>query len=70
MKKRAALHGAPSEQSAAIRRLLSRPPSERAVTFDSVVRMLTMPVLVVSVVGLLGTGLVFVDGGAKGGGWA
>ena len=34
--------------------------AERAVTFDAVVRMLTVPVLVVSVVGLLGTGLVFV----------
>jgi hypothetical protein len=33
--------------------------AERAVTFDAVVRSLTVPVLVVSVVGLLGTGLVF-----------
>ena len=33
--------------------------AERAVTFDAVVRALTMPVLVVSVVGLLGTSLVF-----------
>lgn len=33
--------------------------AERAVTFDSVVRLLTVPVVVVSVVGLLGTGLVF-----------
>jgi hypothetical protein len=32
--------------------------AERAVTFDSVVRLLTVPALVVSVVGLLGTGLV------------
>jgi hypothetical protein len=32
---------------------------ERAVSFDSAVRSLTVPVLVVSVVGLLGTGLVF-----------
>jgi hypothetical protein len=33
--------------------------AQRAVTFDAVVRSLTVPVLVVSVVGLLGTGLVF-----------
>ena len=33
--------------------------AERAVTFDALVRSLTVPVLVVSIVGLLGTGLVF-----------
>jgi len=32
--------------------------AERAVTFGSVVSLLTVPVLVVSIVGLLGTGLV------------
>jgi hypothetical protein len=33
--------------------------AERAVTFDAVGRSLTVPVLVVSIVGLLRTGLVF-----------